>query len=202
VLLAGVAQRADQRLSVGADRDYWLVGRVACRQPAADVQQGRGVAVSLAHHVGESDHRMRCRRERIEVANLRPDVAVEPQQLKPRIAKYLLDGAKGIPIQQVEAELAVALPCAYQRVRVGVHLRRNSYQYGHFAHRQLPESRNLLEVVQHNRADARLQRHLQLGVGFVDAVHVDVCGWEACLQRGIQFAADATSSPSPSSAIT
>jgi len=79
---------------------------------------------------------VRRRRERAEIANLRPDVAVEAQQSKPRLAQHLFDRAQGIAIQQVEAELAVALPRANQQVRVGVHFGRDAQHDGNLARRK------------------------------------------------------------------
>jgi hypothetical protein len=142
--------------------------------PPAEVQQR--IVAQLGEHLGEL-------LVRVELEHLRPDVRVQPGELE------LVDPVDRLAHRlDPEAELRVLLPGGYVGVRVrldpGRHAQHHALPGGH-----LLEPVELVERVDHDAADARLERVLELGDGLVVAVEVDPLGGEAAAQREEQLAA-------------
>ena len=90
-----------------------------------------------------------------------------------------------------EAELRVGLAGGDLLVRLPAHVRRHADQHAAAgaSSRQPLETIDLVEVVDHDQPDARIERHPQLRLGLRVAVQHDPLGREARVQREVQLAA-------------
>ena len=172
-LLRGPLQ---QGLGVVVDRWRLVVLRVGDPETAPEVEQ-RPVA-DRAQHLGQP-------LVDLELEHLRADVGVHAAQLE-RGLRAALNRAGHL--RQPEAELGVLLA----GLDVGVGGRANAR--GDAEHHALPPAQplepvDLVERVDHDVADAALDRHAQLGLGLVVPVHVDPLGGDAGLQGQVQLAA-------------
>jgi hypothetical protein len=142
----------------------------------------------------QPDDAVRGDLERVGVEDLRADVAVQSDQAQPRRAEHAAHRLRGVPAGQREAELLVLVRGG--DVLVGVRLDADRHAHQHVLHGALVASDpvqpdDLVERVQHDRADSDRHPRGELGGRFVVAVQGDPLGREVRAQRDLELAATA-----------
>ncbi len=168
-----------------ARRRRRLTGDVGDAEPAAEDELGEGEAGGeLGHHRGRLG-------EAVGDEDVRPDVAVEADEVHRRRPLRPQRGALGVAVGEVEAELGVVLPGGDVRVRVGVDSRRDTQQdvrSGQALAVEGVEAIELVEAVDDDAPHAGGDRQPQLVAALVVAVHDARRGRHSCSEDDVQLA--------------
>ena len=198
--LEGGAQRIDDDLGVLVGRGRGLVAQVLDGEAAAGAVLAQLQAVLVAHAGGEGDHRVVRRLIRRHLKDGRAQVAVEAKQLQVRVRQRLHHRLLRLPSFDSQAELGVEHARRRLRVRVGVDVGRDAQQHRlAFAERtgDAVQQRQLVEVIDHDAAHARLDRLAQLPGRLVVAVEEGALHGEAGGAGDCQLAAGDDVQPQP-----
>ena len=160
------------------DRGGLLLGGVGDAEAAADVQQ---VAVEV-DEVGQDLDRARVR---LQLEDLGADVRVDADEVQPLRCAHPPHGLRRASVLEPEAELRVELPGLHVAVRRGLDPGSHADQHVLRPRREALGALDLVEGVEHQVPDARVECHLQLGLGLVVAVHEQALRIDAGAQREV-----------------
>ena len=173
----------DLDLDVVLDRGRLVGVQVGDPEPAADVEQ-LGLEIDRAGEVGEHLDRLRVG---LELEDLGADVGVEADELHPPGGAHPLDRALGEPVGEAEAELRVELPGLHVVMGGRLDSRGEPDQHPLRPIEETVGALDLVERIEDQVADARVEGVAELGLGLVVAVHVNPSGIEAGGERHVQL---------------
>ena len=174
----------DLHLDVVIDLGRFIGIQVCDAEPASDVEQLEPEVDGVAE-VGDHLDRLHIG---LELEDLGADVGVQPDELQVGGLAYPLDRLLGEPVGQPEAELGVELPGLDVVVGGGLDPRRDPDQHALRPLEQPLGALDLVERVEDQMPDARLEGVAEFRLGLVVAVQVDPRRIEAGGQGHAQLA--------------